>query len=621
MSLTRVLIVDDRDEDNYYLEALLVGNGYVVDSARNGAEALVKARQSPPALVVSDLLMPLMDGYSLLRQWKLDVVLKLIPFIVYTATYADPEDEQLAISLGADAFIFKPSEPENFIAKLREVLANSAAGRTSNTVPVAGNENSLLKLYSETLIRKLEEKTVQLDKVNRELKLDITRRKKAENEIEHLAFYDTLTGLPNRRLMQDRLQHSFATGSRNKFYGALLFIDLDNFKILNDTKGHNIGDCLLIDVAMRLRSGLREGDTVARLGGDEFVVILENLSENAAQAASIAKTAGEKIIIALNEPYLLKNESYHGTASIGVSLFREQEITADELLRRADIAMYQAKSNGRNMLRFYDPDMQAALDARIQLEANLRNALADHQFKLYYQAQVNQHGEVLGAEALIRWQSPKKGLISPLQFIPLAEEMGLILPIGHWVIETACDQLKAWEVNPMTSKLQLAVNVSARQFHQQDFIEQVLKMLSIKSINPSLLKLELTESLVLNDIDSAIIKMNALKEAGVCFSMDDFGTGYSSLSYLTQLPLSQLKIDQSFVRNINLKQVNAVIVQTIIGMAKNLDMEVIAEGVETVEQYDFLKCYGCNLFQGYLFSKPLPVKDFEALIKQQTTMH
>ncbi len=392
-------------------------------------------------------------------------------------------------------------------------------------------------------------------------------------------------------------------------------------KILNDTKGHNIGDCLLIDVAMRLRSGLREGDTVARLGGDEFVVILENLSENAAQAASIAKTAGEKIIIALNEPYLLKNESYHGTASIGVSLFREQEITADELLRRADIAMYQAKSNGRNMLRFYDPDMQAALDARIQLEANLRNALADHQFKLYYQAQVNQHGEVLGAKALIRWQSPKKGLISPLQFIPLAEEMGLILPIGHWVIETACDQLKAWEVNPMTSKLQLAVNVSARQFHQQDFIEQVLKMLSIKSINPSLLKLELTESLVLNDIDSAIIKMNALKEAGVCFSMDDFGTGYSSLSYLTQLPLSQLKIDQSFVRNINLKQVNAVIVETIIGMAKNLDMEVIAEGVETGEQYDFLKCYGCNLFQGYLFSKPLPVKDFEALIKQQTTMH
>jgi EAL domain-containing protein (putative c-di-GMP-specific phosphodiesterase class I) len=287
----------------------------------------------------------------------------------------------------------------------------------------------------------------------------------------------------------------------------------------------------------------------------------------------------------------------------------------EELLRRADTAMYQAKSSGRNTLRFYDPAMQAALDARLQLENDLRHALAENQFRLYYQPQVNDNWDTVGAEALIRWQFPQKGLIPPIQFIPLAEETGLILPMGKWVIETACDQLKAWEGDPRTSRLQLAVNVSARQFHQADFVEQTLKLLADKNINPALLKLELTESLILDDIDSAITKMNALKGAGIFLSMDDFGTGYSSLAYLTQLPLNQLKIDQSFVRNMGAKHVNAVIVQTIIGMARNLDMEVIAEGVETEEQYAFLKEHGCALFQGYLFGKPVPIEEFEANIK------
>ncbi|HEY8118313.1 MAG TPA: EAL domain-containing protein [Methylophilaceae bacterium] len=614
--MTHVLIVDDKEENLYYLEALLTGNGCTVDSARHGAEALVKARQTPPDVIISDLLMPVMDGYTLLRHWKLDSVLKHIPFIVYTATYTEPEDEQLAISLGADAFILKPAEPEDFINKLHEVQNKAAVEIPQHPAQPNSSEKALLKVYSETLIRKLEEKTLQLEAANRELQLDITRRKEAEDKIEHLAFYDPLTGLPNRRLMQDRLQHSFAGGSRHQLYGALLFIDLDNFKTLNDTKGHNFGDHLLIMVAERLQSCVREGDTVARLGGDEFVVILENLSENAEQAATLAESVGDKILVAIDQPYLLQTEDYHCTASIGISLFRDQEITVDELLRRADTAMYQAKSYGRNTLRFYDPAMQAALEARMQLENDLRRAMAESQFKLYYQAQVNQQGEIFGAEALIRWLSPQKGMISPMEFIPLAEETGLILSIGNWVMETACDQLKAWEDDPQTSKLQLAVNVSARQFHQPDFIEQVLKILIDKNINPSRLKLELTESLVLDDIDAAITKMNVLKEAGLCFSMDDFGTGYSSLSYLTQLPLKQLKIDQSFVRNIGVKHVNAVIVQTIIGMAKNLDIEVIAEGVETEEQYKFLKEHECNLFQGYLFGKPVPIEEFEAIIKK-----
>lgn len=613
--MKRALIVDDKEVNLYYLEALLKGNGYEVDSARHGAEALVKARQSQPDVVVSDLLMPVMDGYTLLRHWKIDTALKQIPFVVYTATYTEPEDERLALSMGADAFILKPSEPEDFMAKLHDVEIKAASGSPSQPVNLVNNEKTLLKVYSETLVRKLEEKTLQLEEANLELQQDIARRKEAEDKIEHLAFYDPLTGLPNRRLMQDRLQHSFAASSRHKFHCALLFIDLDNFKTLNDTRGHNVGDSLLIVVASRLQSCVREGDSVARLGGDEFVIVLENLSEHPEQAAKMAESVGDKVLSVLNEPYVLNKESYHGTASIGVCLFRNQEITVEELLKRADTAMYQAKSNGRNTLRFYDPAMQAALEQRMHLENDLRCALSENQFVLYYQPQVNQQGDIVGAEALIRWQDPQKGLISPCQFIPIAEETGLIVPIGQWVLETACAQLKAWEANPLTSKLQLAINISARQFHQHNFIEQVLQTLIDQKINPSRLKFELTESVVLNDINDAITKMHTLRDAGLCFSMDDFGTGYSSLSYLTQLPLSQLKIDQSFVRNVGVKRGDAVIIQTIIGMAKNLDMEVIAEGVEREDQKEFLTSHGCTFFQGYLFGKPIPVKEFEAMIK------
>lgn len=612
--MTHALIVDDKEDNLYYLQALLSGNGYEVTLAKHGAEALVKARQRLPDIIISDLLMPVMDGYTLLRHWKVDPALKNIPFVVYTATYTEAEDEQLALSLGADTFILKPAEPEDFIAKLHEVLNKIAVGTSLQPPPDPGSEKSLLKLYSETLIRKLEEKTLQLEQANHELELDIARRKKAEEEIEQLAFYDHLTNLPNRRLFQDRLKQSFATSSRHKFYGALLFIDLDNFKALNDSKGHNVGDELLIKVARRLQECAREGDTIARIGGDEFVVILDNLSSNSEQAASMAEAVGEKFLNALDKPYQLTDYEYRGTASIGVSLFHHQQFSTEELLRRADTAMYQAKSKGQNILRFYDPAMQAALEARMQLESDLQLGLSDNQFRLFYQPQVDQNGNIFGAESLIRWQSPLKGLIPPIQFIPLAEETGLILPMGQWVLETACDQLKIWESDPRKAELQLAINVSARQFHQPNFVEQVLETLIKKSINPNKIKLELTESIVLEDIDTVITKMHALRQTGVKFAMDDFGTGYSSLSYLTQLPISQLKIDQSFVRNIGVKHGDSVIVQTIIGMAENLGMSVIAEGVETQEQYEFLKQNGCTLFQGYLFGKPLPIEEFESLI-------
>ena len=445
---------------------------------------------------------------------------------------------------------------------------------------------------------------------------DISQKKQAEAIIHNLAFYDPLTDLPNRRLMQDRLQQALTSNTRNINHGAILFIDLDNFKELNDTKGHQIGDLLLIEIAARMLACVRADDTVARLGGDEFLIILDGLSLVVEEAILQAETIAEKIRATINQPFDLQGQAYHSSSSIGISLFLNDELTVDELLKRADTAMYQAKQSGRNAIRFFDPVPHAAMEVRMALEMDLRRALPENQLQLYYQTQVNNTGDIIGAEVLIRWHQPQRGLVSPADFIPLAEETGLILPIGLWVLETACIQIKNWEADVHTRDLQLAVNVSARQFHQADFVEQTRRILRRTAIKPGLLKLELTESLVLDDINDTIIKMQALREIGVRFSMDDFGTGYSSLAYLTQLPLDQLKIDQSFVRNIGMKPTDAVIVQTIIGMAKNLGMEVIAEGVETEAQRIFLEQHGCPVCQGYLFSKPVPIEQFEALVRQ-----
>ncbi|MDE2117642.1 MAG: EAL domain-containing protein [Betaproteobacteria bacterium] len=443
---------------------------------------------------------------------------------------------------------------------------------------------------------------------------DITERKQAEEKIHNLAFYDPLCQLPNRRLLFDRLHQAVATSARNQTCAGLLFIDLDNFKILNDTRGHDIGDLLLIEVAQRLRTCIRESDTLARLGGDEFVVLLEQLSENRTHAAVQAREVGEKVLKAINQPYLLKDIEQYSSASIGISLFANYRQNLDDLLKQADTAMYAAKKSGRNTLRFFDPAMQEALEIRSQLEAGIRKALPKQEFRLYYQLQVDSNQRPIGAEALIRWEHPEQGLISPAQFIPVAEDIGLILPLGLWVLQTACMQLKEWESNPLTRELSLAVNVSARQFRQPGFVKQVCDTIGQTLINPSRLKLELTESTVLENVADTIAKMHALKLIGVRFSMDDFGTGYSSLAYLTQLPLDQLKIDQSFVRNIGTKSADAVIIQTIIGMAHNLGIEVIAEGVENHAQRDFLWGAGCRLYQGYLFGRPVPVEEFTALL-------
>jgi diguanylate cyclase (GGDEF)-like protein/PAS domain S-box-containing protein len=446
---------------------------------------------------------------------------------------------------------------------------------------------------------------------------DITLRKEAEEQIHQLAFYDPLTKLPNRRLLMDRLNQAMTSSIRTGDHGVILFIDLDNFKTLNDTKGHDVGDLLLIEVAQRLQACVRAGDTVARLGGDEFVVMLGSLSEDTEQAVSQAKAAGENIRVSLSRPYLLLDFEHHSSCSIGISLFHADDVSVDDLLKRADTAMYEAKAAGRNTLRFFDPDMQAALEARVILESDLRHAIYQQQFNLFYQLQVNADNQPIGAEALLRWMHPVRGVVLPSEFIPLAEKNGLILPIGQWVMETACAQIKAWSANPLTWELQLAVNVSARQFHQPDFVDQVRIALMMSGADPARLKIELTESVILDNINDAIAKMHRLKEFGVRFSMDDFGTGYSSLAYLTQLPLDQLKIDQSFVNNIGTKSTDAVIVQTVIGMANILGMEVIAEGVATEAQRAFLEHAGCMAYQGHLFSIPVPSAEFENAVLQR----
>ena len=449
---------------------------------------------------------------------------------------------------------------------------------------------------------------------------DITSRKTAADQIQHLAFYDPLTLLPNRRLLLDRLGQVLASSTRTKRSGALLFIDLDNFKDLNDTLGHNIGDLLLQQVSKRVAASLREGDTVARLGGDEFVVMLQDLSENPQEAATQAEAVGEKILNNLNHAYQLSGLEHRSTASIGIALFGDRKATIDELLKRADLAMYQAKAAGRNTLRFFEPNMQAVISARTALETALREALLKGQFVLHYQAQVVGEGRLAGVEALVRWRHPDRGMIPPFEFIPLAEETGLILSLGQWVLETACAQLAIWAARPEMAHLTIAVNVSARQFHHRDFVDQVLAVLDYSGAKPERLKLELTESLMLHNVEDIIAKMTALKAEGVGFAMDDFGTGYSSLSYLKRLPLDQLKIDQGFVRDILTDLNDAAIAKMVVALADSMGLAVIAEGVETAAQRDFLAQNGCHGFQGYLFSRPLPLEEFEEFAQRAWRM-
>ncbi len=442
---------------------------------------------------------------------------------------------------------------------------------------------------------------------------DITKRVAASEEIKQLAFFDSLTGLPNRRLLLDRLAQTLHSNERTGNHGALLFLDLDNFKAINDSYGHDSGDLLLQQAAVRIVDSVRAIDTVSRIGGDEFVVILQSLNQQESEAVIEAEIIAKRILYSLNVPYKIKGRDDLCSTSIGATIFQSNADSID-VLKQADIALYKAKESGRNVLFFFDPIMQTIINAQAEIKRDLKEALLQHQFELYYQVQVDNNGAPVGAEALLRWLHPTKGYISPADFIPIAEESQAIISIGDWVIDAACAQLKQWESNELTRTLSLSVNISAKEFRAENFVEKLKMTIRHHAINPSKLRFELTEGMLISDINGAIETMNKLNELGIYFELDDFGTGYSSLQYLKRLPVYQLKIDRTFVRDV-VESVNEQgIVRAIIAMAEALQIRVLAEGVETKAQRQHLADIGCNYFQGYLFGKPVPIDQFEAAL-------
>lgn len=439
--------------------------------------------------------------------------------------------------------------------------------------------------------------------------VDINATKHSEAQIQKLAFYDALTQLPNRRLLMDRLRQALASSSRTRRHGAILFLDLDDFKTLNDTQGHDVGDLLLKSVASRLLANVREGDTVARLGGDEFVVMLQGLSEIRLEAVAQAKAIGEKVLASIKAPHGLVGQDYRSSASMGVSFYDGSQASCEELLKQADLALYRAKAATRGALKFYDPEMQATVTARAVLESDLRRGLDGRQFVLHYQKQVDERGQLVGAEALIRWQHPTCGLLMPYDFIPFSEEKGLIGMLGLWVLETACSQLATWSRDPKTAHLTVSINVSALEFNHPDFVNRTRRIISLTGADPQKLVLEITESVMLAHMDQALEKIRALKESGVRFALDDFGVGYSSINYLKHLSLDHLKIDQSFVRDVLNSPVDQAIARIIVVLGQSLGLKITVEGIETSEQRDFFASLGCRCFQGYFFGRPSPVED------------
>lgn len=520
------------------------------------------------------------------------------------------------------------------LAELRKTSVSNQESLTAKANALQLNEIHELRMHIQrsiavVIVILLANMWLLLDRLRSSAKEVAEITEKSDATIYELAYSDGLTGLPNRRLFSDKLDHAIVLSSNTGNYGGLVFLDLDNFKTLNDTKGHAKGDLLLVEVSKRLKNSVRSSDTVARLGGDEFVVILDALSNDPVTAAEQAHTIAEKISISLAHPYRLENYTHHGSASIGVALFSRGEINSEELIKRADTAMYEAKRAGRNTVRFYDQTVQKSLEARSSLEHSLHSAIAEKQFELYYQIQVDQHKKPIGAEGLLRWHHPELGLLYPQDFIGLAEESDLILPIGAWVLSTACTQLKKWEASEATRDLVLSINISAvqlrksnhtteqlnfgstRRLRKPSLVEQVQNAIATSQIHPSRLKLEITESLALHDIDFTIETLLHLKALGISIAMDDFGTGHSSLAHLKRMPLDQIKIDQSFVDEIVSDNYDQAIVKSMVDMANNIGIRIIAEGVENQAQLDVLLNQGCDLFQGFLFGEALPIDEFE----------
>jgi len=443
---------------------------------------------------------------------------------------------------------------------------------------------------------------------------DISAQRKAQQEVENFAYYDALTGLPNRRLFADRFHHAVLINQRTKAYCAFIFIDLDNFKVLNDTKGHDVGDQILIEVANRIKQAIRAGDTVARLSGDEFIVMIENLDTQQNIVYQQVSELAQKLLVELNKSYHLDLFEFNTSASLGVTLFNDDKFSFEEHLRHADIAMCQSKAAGRNTYHFYDQITQESIEKNFALETALSLAVKNNELHLHYQGIVDVNKTIVAAEVLLRWTHPVMGNIGPAEFIPIAEKNNQIIKIGYWVLQQACQQLKLWESHPSLSKIKLSVNVSAKQFLYINFIQEFRELLAITGINPDLLKLELTETALIDNIDDVINKIKVLKQMGVRISLDDFGMGHSSLVYLKKLPVTQIKIDQSFVHDVLTDSNDAAIIQMVLAVGKTIHCDIVAEGVEQLEQFELLKSFGCHYFQGYYFSKPISASSFEQLV-------
>lgn len=729
----RALIVDDRADNRYLLRVLMRGHGFAVQEAENGEKALALARQNPPDVIVSDLLMPVMDGYTLLRQWKADAQLAAIPFVVYTATYTTARDEQLALALGADAFLIKPTDPEVLMAKVQEVLTRARQNQGVVRQPSVDDEQSY-QLYNAVLVHKLEQRSEELEQrvlqLNRAMAQlteseaaarlycramdasangiliaqlregqllvqyinaafsnmmgyelaqvrgrdvhalirhphndaalgglleailaqrgsltqlqyqrpdgstiwidvalspvpdtlgrithyiavfhDISERKRYEEQLERQNNQDALTGLASRNLLRERAELAIAFAQRQSRTVAVCFLDLDHFNRINDGLGHPIGDAVLQALAQRLQSCLRERDTLSRIGGDDFVAVLADMGnpEDVAQCA-------DALLQQVAQPLHVQGHDITLSASIGVSLYPQDGTDFDTLLRNADAAMYRAKDSGRNALHFFTADMNGQALQRLELEAQLRQALANEELVLYYQPMLDLHSQrVTDAEALIRWQLADGRMRPPADFIGLAEDTGLIVPIGRWVLRQACTQALQWQAQGLT--LRVAVNLSARQFRDPQLLQSVQEILAQTGLEPRYLKLEITESAVMENPESATRTLHALRALGLGVSVDDFGTGYSSLAYLQRFPIDQIKIDRSFIHATDTDADSAAIVRSIVDLARALRLQTVAEGVETDHQRVFLQSCGCDLVQGYGFCRPMPARDVVGFVQ------
>lgn len=600
----KILIVDDVPNNLRLLSTTLSKQGYKVRCAKNGAIALMGVQNDIPNLILLDINMPDLNGYQVCQQLKADPITKSIP-IIFLSAQDDIQDKIKAFSLGGADFIGKPFQVEEVLVRVQNQIALQTA-------------NAEIVTLNEALERRVRERTSEIESANRVLKQEIYQRQQLEEKLRHDALHDSLTGLANRNLLMKRVERCLDNAVENQEQFAILFIDLDRFKIINDSLGHLAGDELLIACAERLERCIGDNTTIARLGGDEFTILLEQI-ENIGDAVTIA----EAILREFSLPFKLEERSLLITVSIGIAVGNEQYSQETDLLRDADTAMYRAKELGRSRYEIFTQQMYFDVMYRLELEHELRQAIAERELILHYQpifCLENKH--IVGFEALVRWQHPQKGTISPGEFIPLAEETGLVVPLGKWVLYEACRQLQEWqELLPAAHKVTMSVNVAGEQLHDPNFLTTIDRIIEKTKIDSRQLKLEITESMLIENTEQTIEILQQIKARHIDLSIDDFGTGYSSLSYLPQFPIDILKIDRSFISAMSLNSQGLEIVRTIITLAQVLDLQIVAEGIETEQQFQILKTLDVEYAQGYFFSKPLAAEQIQALLANATKTH